>query len=77
MKGTNMGPYEPVRHILGVSGHELSCTANRHFSIVLLNEAVADLANAHAQLDISQSLARTRASGTCRQLPSPRPGPAR
>ncbi|MXM64768.1 Tn3 family transposase [Streptomyces sp. HUCO-GS316] len=54
-KGTNMGPYEAARHIPGVSGHELSYTANRHFSIVLLNEAIADLVNAHAQLDISQA----------------------
>jgi hypothetical protein len=55
VKGTNMGPYEAARHIPGVSGHELSYVANRHFSIVLLNEAVADLVNAHARLDISQA----------------------
>ncbi len=55
VKGTNMGPYEAARHIPGVSGHELSYTANRHFSIALLNEAIADLVNAHARLDISQA----------------------
>ncbi|GAB2465672.1 Tn3 family transposase [Streptomyces incanus] len=55
VKGTNMGPYEAARHIPGVSGHELSYVANRHFSIVLLNEAIADLVNAHARLDISQA----------------------
>ncbi|MFJ4806748.1 transposase [Streptomyces murinus] len=55
VKGTNMGPYEAARHIPGVSGHELAYTANRHFSIVLLNEAIADLVNAHAHLDISQA----------------------
>ncbi|MFJ2202533.1 MULTISPECIES: Tn3 family transposase [Streptomyces] len=55
VKGTNMGPYEAARHIPGVSGHELSYTANRHFSIVLLNEAIADLVNAYARLDISQA----------------------
>ncbi|MFI9237003.1 Tn3 family transposase [Streptomyces sp. NPDC053079] len=55
VKGTNMGLYEAVRHIPGVSGHELSYIANKHFSIVLLNEAVADLVNAHARLDISQA----------------------
>ena len=38
-----------------MSGHELSHVANKHFSIVLLNEAVADLVNAHARLDISQA----------------------
>ncbi|MFI1890782.1 Tn3 family transposase [Streptomyces jumonjinensis] len=55
VKGTNMGSYEAARHIPGVSGHELSYTAKRHFSIVLLNEAIADLVNAHARLDISQA----------------------
>ncbi|MFD6278072.1 Tn3 family transposase [Streptomyces sp. NPDC060209] len=55
VKGTNMGSYEAARHIPGVSGHELSYVANRHFSIVLLNDAVADLVNAHARLDISQA----------------------
>ncbi|NEW74353.1 Tn3 family transposase [Streptomyces rhizosphaericus] len=38
-----------------MSGHELSPAANRHFSIPTLNEAVADLVNAHARLDISQA----------------------
>jgi hypothetical protein len=55
VKGTNMGPYEAAKHIPGVSGHELSYVANRHFSIALLNEAVADLVNPHARLDISQA----------------------
>ncbi|MEU2389626.1 Tn3 family transposase [Streptomyces sp. NPDC007369] len=55
VKGTHMGPYEAARHIPGVSGHELAYTANRHFFIVLLNEAIADLVNAHARLDISQA----------------------
>ncbi|SCK63108.1 Transposase and inactivated derivatives, TnpA family [Streptomyces sp. AmelKG-E11A] len=55
VKGTNMSPYEAARHIPGVSGHEMAYTANRHFSLVLLNEAIADLVNAHARLDISQA----------------------
>ncbi|MFC5204416.1 Tn3 family transposase [Streptomyces kaempferi] len=55
VKGTNMGPYEAAWHIPGVSGHELSYVANKHFSIVLLNEAIADLVNAHARLDIAQA----------------------
>jgi TnpA family transposase len=55
VKGTNMTFAEAARHIPGVSGHELSYVANKHFSIVLLNEAVADLVNAHARLDISQA----------------------
>jgi TnpA family transposase len=53
--GTNMGPYEAARHIPGVSGHELSATANRHFSIAKLNEAITDLVNAHARLDLSRA----------------------
>ncbi|MFD5194009.1 Tn3 family transposase [Streptomyces sp. NPDC058357] len=36
-------------------GYELSYTAYRHCSIVPLNEAIADLVNAHARLDISQA----------------------
>jgi TnpA family transposase len=55
VKGTNLGPYEAARHIPGVSGHELSYVANRHFSIALLNEAITDVVNAHAKLDISQA----------------------
>jgi TnpA family transposase len=53
--GTNLGPYEAARHIPGVSGHELSATANRHFSIAKLNEAITDLVNAHAKLDLSRA----------------------
>ncbi|MBP2068520.1 Tn3 family transposase [Streptomyces iranensis] len=55
VKGANLGPYEAARHIPGVSGHEVSLAANRHFSIPTLNEAIADLVNAHARLDISQA----------------------
>ncbi|GAA2250615.1 hypothetical protein GCM10010145_17610 [Streptomyces ruber] len=55
VKGTNMGPYEAARHIPGVSGHELSLAANRPFAIPTLNEAIADLVNAHVRLDISQA----------------------
>jgi hypothetical protein len=57
-----MGRYEAARHIPGVSGHELSYVANKHFSIVLLNEAVADLVNAHARLDISQAWGASRST---------------
>ncbi|MEU9795190.1 Tn3 family transposase [Streptomyces sparsogenes] len=48
-------PYEAARHIRGVSGHEMSYVANEPFSNMLLNEAIADLVNAHARLDISQA----------------------
>jgi hypothetical protein len=77
VKGTNTGPYEAARYIPGVSGHELAYVANRHFSIVLLNEAIADLANAHARLDISQAWGdgtTVAADGTCRRC---RPGTLR
>ncbi|WP_413812724.1 Tn3 family transposase [Streptomyces sp. OE57] len=53
-QGHQHGPYEAAKHIPGVIGHELSLAANRHFSIALLNEAIADVVNAHAELDISQ-----------------------
>ncbi len=55
VKGANMGPYEAARHIPGVSGHELSLAANRHFSTPLLNEAITDMVNAYARLDIAQA----------------------
>ncbi|MFI6728653.1 Tn3 family transposase [Streptomyces atratus] len=55
VKGTDMGSYEAARHIPDVSGHELSYVANKHFSIVLLNEAISDLVDAHARLNISQA----------------------
>ncbi|MEV1063933.1 Tn3 family transposase [Streptomyces sp. NPDC050263] len=38
----------------------MSYVANRHFPIALLNEAVADLVDEHARLDIS----RARGDGT-------------
>ncbi|MGW2184021.1 Tn3 family transposase, partial [Streptomyces sp. NPDC001732] len=55
VNGTNMGPYDAARHINGVSGHELSATANRHFSIAKLNQAITDVVNAHAQLDMARA----------------------
>ncbi|MFF2173162.1 Tn3 family transposase [[Kitasatospora] papulosa] len=50
-----MGPHEAARRIADLNGHELSYVANKHSSIVLLNEAVEDLVTAHARLDISQA----------------------
>lgn len=35
-----MGPYEAAKHVPGVSGHELSYVANRHFSIALFTHFV-------------------------------------
>ncbi|MGW2870895.1 Tn3 family transposase [Kitasatospora sp. NPDC001225] len=55
VNGTNMGPYEAARHISGVSGHELSATANRHFTVAKLNQAITDVVNAHGQLDMSRA----------------------
>lgn len=57
----DVGPHEAARHIPGVTGHELSMAANRHFSIPKLNEAIADVVNAHARLDMSQAWG----NGTC------------
>ncbi|MFB7511351.1 Tn3 family transposase, partial [Streptomyces broussonetiae] len=55
VNGTDMGPYEAALHINGVSGHELSATANRHFSIAKLNQAITDVVNAHGQLDMARA----------------------
>ncbi|MBT2401420.1 Tn3 family transposase [Streptomyces sp. ISL-100] len=55
VKGTNMGPTEAARHIPGVTAHELSLAANRHFNIAKLNEAITDVVNAHARLDMSRA----------------------
>ncbi|MFM9442494.1 Tn3 family transposase [Streptomyces acidiscabies] len=54
-EGHQHGPVRGGQEHPRVSGHELSYVANRHFSIALLNEAVADLVNAHARLNISQA----------------------
>lgn len=69
VKGTNMGPYEAARHIPGVSGHELSYTANRHFSIALLNEAIV-----HNALDIAEIVRQLLEEGWEISLPRG-PGP--
>ena len=50
--GINMGPYEAARHIRGVSAHELSTTAHRHFTITSLNEAITDVINSYIRLDL-------------------------
>jgi len=55
VKGTNMGPTEAARHIPGVSAHELLLAANRHFTLAKLNEAITDVVNAHARLDLSRA----------------------
>ena len=47
-----MGPYEAARHIRGVSAHELSTTAHRHFTITSLNEAITDVINSYIRLDL-------------------------
>lgn len=55
-----------------MSGHELSYVANRHFSIALLNEAVADLVNAHARLDITSGEAASSPVRVGRVCTAPR-----
>ncbi|MEV6957235.1 Tn3 family transposase [Streptomyces sp. NPDC051183] len=55
VKGTNMTFAEAARHIAGVTGHELSIAARRHATTAKLNEAITDVVNAHAQLDMSRA----------------------
>lgn len=50
--GSNMGPYEAARHIRGISPHELFTAGARHASIDKLNEAITDVVNGHARLDL-------------------------
>ena len=53
--GSNMGPYEAARHMRGVSPHELFTAATRHASLDKLNEAITDVVNGHARLDLVQA----------------------
>ncbi|WP_331720547.1 Tn3 family transposase (plasmid) [Streptomyces sp. NBC_00161] len=55
VKGTNMTFAEAARHIAGVSGHELSVAARRHVTTAKLNEAIGDVVDRHAQLDLSRA----------------------
>ncbi|MFE5588014.1 Tn3 family transposase [Kitasatospora sp. NPDC056531] len=55
VKGTNMTYAEAARHIAGVSGHELSVAARRHVTTAKLNEAIGDVVDRHAQLDLSRA----------------------
>jgi TnpA family transposase len=50
--GCLLGPAQAARHMRGVSAHELGATANRHFSIDKLNQAIADVVNAYLGLDL-------------------------
>ncbi|WP_157856518.1 MULTISPECIES: Tn3 family transposase [Streptomyces] len=55
VKGTNMTFAEAARHIAAVSAHELSVAARRHTTTAKLNEALTDVVNAHAKLDMSRA----------------------
>ena len=50
--GSNMGPYEAARHIREISPHELFTAGARHTTIDKLNEAITDVVNGHARLDL-------------------------
>jgi len=50
--GCLLGPAQAARHIRGVSAHELGATANRHFNIDKLNQAIVDVVNAYLRLDL-------------------------
>ncbi len=52
--GCLLGPAQAARHMRGVSGHELGATANRHFNIDKLNQAIADVINAYLHLDLAK-----------------------
>jgi len=58
VKGTNMTFAEAARHIPGITAHELSMTARRHATTGKLNEAITDVVNAHATLDMSRAAFR-------------------
>lgn len=50
--GSNLGPHQAARHMHGVSAHALGSTAARHVSTEKLNLAIADVINAHTELDL-------------------------
>ncbi len=52
--GCLLGPTQAARHMRGVSAHELGTTANRHFNIDKLNQAIADVINAYLHLDLAK-----------------------
>ncbi|HEY8741622.1 MAG TPA: Tn3 family transposase, partial [Chloroflexota bacterium] len=53
--GCNLGPYQAARHMAGVSAHELSATANRHVTVAKLNQAITDVINGFARLDLPKA----------------------
>ena len=51
--GANMGAAEAARHILGISARtSLDHPAGRHAGIAKLNDAITDVVNGHARLDL-------------------------
>ncbi|MEU7004277.1 Tn3 family transposase [Nonomuraea sp. NPDC046570] len=48
----NVGPYEAVKHLSGISAWELSMVRNRHIDLAKLNAAIACVVNAFAELDV-------------------------
>jgi len=65
--GCLLGPTQAARHLRGVSAHELGATANRHFSIDKLNQAIVDVVNAYLGLD----LVKVWGDGLSRRGPQP------
>ncbi|WP_392675868.1 Tn3 family transposase [Streptomyces sp. LN785] len=53
MAGNLRAEENTARHIAEVSGYELSRAANRQCSIAKINEAITDVVNALARLDMS------------------------
>ena len=50
--GINMSAADAARHIAGTSARDLALVANRHVTVDKLNEAITDVVNAYARLDL-------------------------
>ena len=50
--GINMSAADAARHIAGTSARDLALVANRHVTVDKLNEAITDVINAYARLDL-------------------------
>ena len=63
--GSNMGPAEAARHIEGITAYEISLAKNRHIILVKLNNAITDVVNAFAQLDVVKAWGDWMAPAHC------------
>ena len=56
--GINMSAADAARHIAGTSARDLALVANRHVTVDKLNEAITDVINAYARLDLIKAWGR-------------------